>query len=74
MQIIDVRKEVAYTCMKDPPILRQLHASRCPMQKPDADIFFHPSDRRGGPALLNGQAIGSVCEASTLLAVCYPTE
>src|ERR1700733_5793076 len=49
--------------MKYPSVFRQLHATRRPVQKPDADIFFQLPDRRRGPSLLNAQAIGCVGEA-----------
>src|SRR6202142_785664 len=49
--------------MKYPSVFRQLHATRCPVQKPDTDIFFQLPDRRRGPSLLNAQAIGCVGEA-----------
>src|SRR5271163_2317639 len=49
--------------MKYPSVFRQLHATRCPVQKPDTDIFFQLPDRRRGPSLLNAQAIGCVSEA-----------
>src|ERR1700686_2057981 len=49
--------------MKCASVLRQLHATRRPVQKPDTDIFFQLPDRRGGPSLLNAQAIGCVGEA-----------
>src|ERR1700733_10552066 len=63
MQIINVSKQIAGTCMKYPSVFRQLHATRCPVQKPDTDIFFQIPDRRRGPSLLNAQAIGCVGEA-----------
>src|SRR5271165_3734646 len=49
--------------MKYPSVFRQLHATRCPVQKPDTDIFFQLPDRHRGPSLLNAQAIGCVGEA-----------
>src|SRR5271165_1082677 len=49
--------------MKYPSVFRQLHATRCPVQKPDTDIFFQLPDRHRGPSLLNAQAVGCVGEA-----------
>src|ERR1700733_15130863 len=49
--------------MKYPSVFRQLHATRCPVQKPGADIFFQLPDRCRGPSLLNAEAIGCVGEA-----------
>src|ERR1700692_3598063 len=49
--------------MKCASVLRQLHAARRPVQKPDTDIFFQLPDRRGGPSRLNPQAIGCAGEA-----------
>ena len=39
-------KQIAGTGMKYPSVLRQLHATRRPVQEPDADIFFQLPDRR----------------------------
>src|ERR1700733_11204762 len=49
--------------MKYPSVFRQLHATRCSVQKPNTDVFFQLPDRRRGPSLLNAQAIGCVGEA-----------
>jgi len=46
VQIINVRQQIAGTCMKYPPVFGQLHATRRPVQKPDTDIFFQLPDRR----------------------------
>jgi hypothetical protein len=46
VQIINVSKQIAGTCMKYPSVFCQLHATRRPMQEPDTDIFFQLPDRR----------------------------
>jgi hypothetical protein len=46
VQIINVSKQIAGTCMKDPSVFGQLHAARRPVQKPDTDIFFQFPNRR----------------------------
>jgi hypothetical protein len=46
VQIINVSKQIAGTCMKYPSVFGQLHATRRPVQKPDTDIFFQLPDRR----------------------------
>jgi hypothetical protein len=46
VQVIDFSKQIAGTGMKCPSVFRQLHAARCPVQKPDTDIFFQLPDRR----------------------------
>jgi hypothetical protein len=62
MQVIDFGKQIASAGMKDPPVLRQLHAARRPVQESDTDIFFQLPDRRRSPSLLNAQAIGCAGE------------
>jgi hypothetical protein len=63
VQIINVGKQIAGTCMKYPSVFRQLHATRRPVQKPDIEIFFRLSNCRSGPSLLKAEAIGWVGEA-----------
>jgi hypothetical protein len=46
VEIVNVREQIASTCMKYPSVFRQLHATRRPVQKPDTDIFFQLPDRR----------------------------
>jgi hypothetical protein len=46
VQIINVSKQIAGTCMKYSSVFGQLHATRRPVQKPDTDIFFQLPDRR----------------------------
>jgi hypothetical protein len=46
MQIIDFSKQVSGTGMKRASVLRQLHAARRPVQKPDTGTFFQLPDRR----------------------------
>ena len=46
VQVIDFSEQIAGTGMKYPSVFGQLHAARCPVQKPDTDIFFQLPDRR----------------------------
>jgi hypothetical protein len=63
VQVIDFSKQIPGTGMKCAPVLRQLHAACCPVQKPDTDVAFQLSDGRGGPPFLDAQAIGRAGEA-----------
>jgi hypothetical protein len=46
VQVIDFGKQIAGTGMKCASVFGQLHATCCPVQKPDTDIFFQLPDRR----------------------------